>query len=238
MVISVTKMLCSNFFVISFLFHLILFDYLQLLLCDWSQYKFSVLNCSRQFWLKCRYIGPTGDISFIVVLSVHQLSPIDLMIVSGSSAVIFFPHLRWHFYTERETFFCKYNSKTFLAFSLGSAKRRLFCEQSCVEDKDSLECSDSLACSGAFKLVFFFLPSCARLLEEGSKRFSIISGTSAFYLILNEGFPSTVFTFSNVSANPDLKFRKASTWEARRFSVQLCHLALLTESLLCVVASS
>ena len=103
----------------------------------------------------------------------------------------------------------------------------------CVEDESSPECADALACDGAFKL-----PSRAYLLEEGSKRSSIISGANTFSLILNEVFLPAVFGFSKVSANSGLKFRNASTWQARRFSGQLCHLALSTANLLCVVASS
>ena len=57
-------------------------------------------------------------------------------------------------------------------------------------------------------------------------------------MILNEGFISEVFGFSNVSANPGLKFRKASVCEALHFSSQLCNLALSTANVLCVVASS
>ena len=146
-------MLCLSLLVLSFFFHLILCDCLHLLLCVWSQIfwrehkNFSV----RQFWLKCTYIGRTRDISLPVVLSVHRFSPIDLTIIGGSSAVILFPHLPWHFRTERGTFLRKYNSKTFWDFSLGSAKRVLFCELGCVEDEVSPECADSLACNGAFK---------------------------------------------------------------------------------------
>ena len=150
-------------------------------------------------------MGPTRDISFPVVLYVHQLSPIDLIIIGGSSAVILFPHLPWHFCTEWGRFFRKYDSKTFYAFSLGSTKRILFCEQSYIEDKGSPESAGSLACDGAFKLVFF-LSSRACLLREGSKRSSIISGANAFCLIQNEGFLPAVFDFPNVLANPGLKF--------------------------------
>ena len=179
-----------------------------------------MLNCSRQFWLKGTCIGPTRDISFPVALSVHQLFPVDLIIIVWSLAVILFPHLPWHFPTERRTFFCKHNSKMFLAFSLRSAKRILFRKQSCVKDEGSPKCADFLACDGAFELVSF--SSCHRLLvfylEKGSKLSSIISGTNVFWLILNEGFPPTVFGFSNVSVNPGLMFRKALTWEPWRFS--------------------
>ena len=113
-------------------------------------------NCPMQFWLKYTYIGSTQDISFLVVLSVRQLSSIDLIIIAGFPTVILFPFLPWNFCRQRRTFFRKYKAKTFWAFSLGSTKRILFCEQSCVEDEGSPECSNSLACHGAFKLIFFF----------------------------------------------------------------------------------
>lgn len=156
--------------------------------------KFSVSNCSRQFWLKCTYIDPTRDTSFQ-------------------------PY-------RTEGIFRKHNSKTFRGFSLGSAKQILFCGQGCVKDKGFLECADSLACDGKFKLVSFLVVICFSF----GRRIQAI-------LILNEDFLPTVFGFSNVSANPGLKFRNASTWEARHFSGQLCHLALSTVNLLCVVAS-
>lgn len=79
----------------------------------------------------------------------------------------------------------------------------------------------------------YFLSSRACLLEEGSKQSSIISEDNAFYLILNKDFFPAVFGLSNVSGNPGLNFLHASTWEVRRFSGQLCHVALST-----VVASS
>lgn len=100
--------------------------------------KFSVSNCSRQFWLRCTYIGATWAISFPAVLSVHQLSSFDLIIIGGSLTVIFFQYLHWHLSTERGTFSRKYNSKTFSVFFFRSAKQILFYEQSYVEDKGTL----------------------------------------------------------------------------------------------------
>ena len=116
------------------------------------------------------------------------------------------------------------------SFSLGFAKRILFCEQRRVEDEGSPKSADSLACDGAFKLGFFLFPSRACLLEEGFKQSSVISGTNTFCLFLNKRFQPAVLEFSNVSANPGLKFQKASTWDA--FSDQLCQSGAVNGNLL------
>ena len=88
------------------------------------------------------------------------------------------------------------------------------------------ECSDSLAYDGVLKIVLF-LPSRTCFLKEGSKRSSVISGTNAFFLILNKGFLPVVFSFSNVQANPGQKFWKMERWKAPHFSGQPCHIALM-----------
>ena len=64
------------------------------------------------------------------------------------------------------SFFCEYNSKSFLAFSLGSTKRIKQDEQGCVENKCSPEYSDSFAFDSAFE----FFSSCHFFLLVFSKK--------------------------------------------------------------------
>lgn len=70
-------------------------------------------DSSKRFWWKWMYIGTTRDISFPVVISLHQLSAIDLLIIAWSSMVILSRHLSWYFLTKQRIFFCKYNNNKF-----------------------------------------------------------------------------------------------------------------------------